>query len=132
MSYYEEAKQTCPLCATEMISDDFWNAHRCTNPTCNVEWRYYEREADPDLDMPGERTIELDDGRLVLRIEYIEGRPIETAFTLHEPARKPFQKKTPPRMTRVSISSSLASSDADRIDRSLREAFSVWRLHNFV
>ena len=72
------------------------------------------------------------DGRQTLRIECVEGRVAQTTIAGEQEQRKPFQKRQPPRQTRVMVQSSLWSTDSDRLDKSLREAFSAWRVRNIV
>ena len=129
MGYYEDAKHTCPLCQSAVSIDVEYGAHQCTNAECHVQWWHVDIEATA---LPAERILGVTDGRQTLRIECVEGRVAQTTIAGEQEQRKPFQKRQPPRQTRVMVQSSLWSTDSDRLDKSLREAFSAWRVRNIV
>lgn len=151
MSYYEEAKRTCPLCRSPMseaVDDEGlpysarneigyqWDAHRCTNPQCGIMWIYgdiYRSETDQarvirihdEAPRPkrAERSIEL---RIVWSKDEDAPDGMVDATLLVSP--KPFRKKPRP----LSFDVQAASLIAGDHDRGLREAFSLWRLRAFA
>lgn len=145
MSYYEEAKRSCPLCRAPMDgvvdptgqdwgrgSDAWcWDVCRCTSPTCGIEWSYG--------DIAGEgfdrtRVIEVNErapsGGLKLRIEWSmdDLAPDGRVLAVLSRDRRPFRKASPP----IDIHVKAAGLAAGDRDTALREAFSAWRLRAFV
>jgi hypothetical protein len=128
LKYFEQAKTTCPLCQSPIVEHpDDDAAHRCTDPTCGVAWRYVDIDMSEE-GLPRVKCIALTDGKQTLRIGQEDGRPVEASLTLEPPPRKPFQKKPRPRTTPVQVNSSIWTD----LDKGLREAFSLWRMRNIT
>jgi len=148
MSYFEDAKHTCPLCGSPMTAavdpagevwssetdQHRWDVHRCTSPVCGIMWSYG--------DILGEendhtRVIEIDnkvpwdkDARSTLRVEWSKNDfvPLGQVEATLTGRRRRFQRKPTPMHLKIQAAS-LAAGDRDS---ALREAFSLWRLRAFA
>lgn len=155
MSYFEQAKRTCPICRSEMtevvderdeqdVDEDFesayeryrWESHRCTSPACGIMWQYGDicrTQADEA------RVIHIYDEAsrpkraersIELHIEWSkdEDFPDGSVLAMVFVNPKPFRKRPPPLNLDLKATG-LVTGDRDR---ALREAFTAWRLRAFA